>query len=233
MSSLNKVDIKKCTITPSDEAGSVNLEDLEKSGSLDLAATGSVVHVDYFEDILSPAVTVYLKISETSNILSKLPIRGYERVDLEVGITEQNTLEFGDKFGNPLFVTGIEDINRTESQAIYTLVLSTVGNLRNEGARCVKHFPRATIKSHIEEILTDKNGLAIDPERIEVEETSNSYTFMGNNRKPFYTCTWLSPKAQPVKTGKVDGTSGFVFFEDYGGYKFKSIDSLLEAAGAE
>ena len=81
MSSLNKVDIKKCTITPSDEAGSVNLEDLEKSGSLDLAATGSVVHVDYFEDILSPAVTVYLKISETSNILSKLPIRGYERVD--------------------------------------------------------------------------------------------------------------------------------------------------------
>ena len=104
----NKVDIKKCTITPSDEAGSVNLEDLEKSGSLDLAAAGSVVHVDYFEDILSPAVTVYLKISETSNILSKLPIRGYERVDLEVGITEQNTLEFGDKFGNPLFVTGIE-----------------------------------------------------------------------------------------------------------------------------
>ena len=233
MSSLNKVDIKKCTITPSDEAGSVNLEDLEKSGSLDLAATGSVVHVDYFEDILSPAVTVYLKISETSNILSKLPIRGYERVDLEVGITEQNTLEFGDKFGNPLFVTGIEDINRTESQAIYTLVLSTVGNLRNEGARCVKHFPRATIKSHIEEILTDKNGLAIDPERIEVEETSNSYTFMGNNRKPFYTCTWLSPKAQPAKTGKVDGTSGFLFYEDFDGYKFKSIDSLLNAAGAE
>jgi hypothetical protein len=105
--------------------------------------------------------------------------------------------------------------------------------LRNEGARCVKHFPRSTIKAHVEEILTDENGLGISDKRIEVDDTSNSYTFMGNNRKPFYTLTWLSPKAQPVKTGKVDGTSGFVFYEDYGGYKFKSIDSLLDAAGAE
>ena len=234
MSALNKVDIKKCIITPSEEAGSnKEVEDLAKNGALNLAESGSVVHVDYFEDILSPAITVYVKVSETSNLLSKLPIRGYEKVELEIGITEQLTFEFGDKFGNHLFVTGVEDINRTESQAIYTLVLSTVGNLRNEGARCVKHFPRATIKAHVEEILTDENGLGISDKRIEVDDTSNSYTFMGNNRKPFYTLTWLSPKAQPVKTGKVDGTSGFVFYEDYGGYKFKSIDSLLDAAGAE
>ena len=231
MSALNKVDIKKCIITPSEEAGSnKEVEDLAKNGALNLAESGSVVHVDYFEDILSPAITVYVKVSETSNLLSKLPIRGYEKVELEIGITEQLTFEFGEKFGNHLFVTGVEDINRTESQAIYTLVLSTVGNLRNEGARCVKHFPRATIKAHVEDILKDENGLAISENRIEVDDTSNSYTFMGNNRKPFYTCTWLSPKAQPVKTGKVDGTSGFVFFEDYGGYKFKSIDSLLDAA---
>ena len=234
MSALNKVDIKKCIITPSEEAGSSKeAEDLAKNGALNLAESGSVVHVDYFEDILSPAITVYVKVSETSNLLSKLPIRGYEKVELEIGITEQLTFEFGDKFGNHLFVTGVEDINRTESQAIYTLVLSTVGNLRNEGARCVKHFPRATIKAHVEEILTDENGLGISDKRIEVDDTSNSYTFMGNNRKPFYTLTWLSPKAQPVKTGKVDGTSGFVFYEDYGGYKFKSIDSLLDAAGSE
>jgi len=234
MSALNKVDIKKCIITPSEEAGSnKEVEDLAKKGALNLAESGSVVKVDYFEDILSPAITVYVKVSETSNLLSKLPIRGYEKVELEIGITEQLTFEFGDKFGNHLFVTGVEDINRTESQATYTLVLSTVGNLRNEGARCVKHFPRSTIKAHVEEILTDENGLGISDKRIEVDDTSNSYTFMGNNRKPFYTLTWLSPKAQPVKTGKVDGTSGFVFYEDYGGYKFKSIDSLLDAAGAE
>ena len=233
MSSLNKVDIKKCTITPADAPSSKNLEDKETSNSLDLASVGSVVNVDYFEDLLSPAVTVYLKISETANYLSKLPIRGYEKVELDIGISEQNTLSFGDIEGNPLFVSGIEDINRTESQATYTLVLSTVGNLRNEGSRCVKHYPRATIKAHIESILTDETGLNIDQGRIEIDDTSNSYTFMGNNRKPFYTCTWLSPKAQPVKTGKVDGTSGFVFYEDYKGYKFKSIDGLLNLVDAE
>ncbi len=239
MSSLNKVDIKRCVITPADSAGSVNLEDLEKTNSHDYALNQSVVHVDYFEDILSPSITVYVHISETNNILSKLEggeskgVRGYERVDLQVAITPKDTLDFGDLNGNPLFVTGIENINRTESQATYTLVLSTMGNLRNEGSRCVKHFPRSTIKAHIEDILTDENGLAIKKERIKVDPTSNTYTFMGNNRKPFYICTWLSPKAQPVKKGKVDGTSGFLFFEDYEGYKFKSIDSLLDVAGAE
>ena len=239
MSSLNKVDIKRCIITPADSAGSVNFDDLEQSGSHDFAENESVVHVDYFEDILSPAITVYVKISETNNVLSKLEgektkgVRGYERVDLQVGITETDTLDFGDVNGNPLFVTGIEDINRTESQATYTLVLSTMGNLRNEGSRCVKYFPRATIKSHIEDILTDEKGLNINKNRLDIDPTSNSYTFMGNNRKPFYVCTWLSPKAQPVKKGKVDGTSGFLFYEDYNGYKFKSIDSLLDAAGAE
>ena len=88
--------------------------------SLNLAESGSVVHVDYFEDILSPGITVYVKVSETSNLLSKLPIRGYEKVELEIGITEQLTFEFGEKFGNHLFVTGVEDINRTESR-VYIL----------------------------------------------------------------------------------------------------------------
>ena len=58
MSSLNKVDIKRCVITPADSAGSVNLEDLEKTNSHDYALNQSVVHVDYFEDILSPSITV-------------------------------------------------------------------------------------------------------------------------------------------------------------------------------
>ena len=84
MSSLNKVDIKRCVITPADSAGSVNLEDLEKTNSHDYAENKSVVHVDYFEDILSPSITVYVHISETNNILSKLEggeskgVRGYE-----------------------------------------------------------------------------------------------------------------------------------------------------------
>ena len=158
MSSLNKVDIKHCVITPADQNGSINLEDLAKTNSHDFAAVKSVVHVDYFEDILSPSVTAYVKISETSNVLSKLEgkdlkgIRGYERVDMQIGVNETDTFDFSDRERNPLFVTSIEDINRTESQATYTLALSTIGNLRNEGSRCVKHYPRATIKAHVEEL---------------------------------------------------------------------------------
>ena len=76
-------------------------------------------------------------------------------MDMQIGVNETDTFDFSDRERNPLFVTSIEDINRTESQATYTLALSTIGNLRNEGSRCVKHYPRATIKAHVEEILTE------------------------------------------------------------------------------
>ena len=41
---------------------------------------------------------VYAHVSDTTNLLSKLPIRGYEKVELEIGITEQLTFEFGEKW---------------------------------------------------------------------------------------------------------------------------------------
>ena len=117
MSSLNKVDIKHCVITPADQTGSINLKDLSKTFSHDFAAVKSVVHVDYFEDILSPSVTAYVKISETSNVISKLEgkdtkgIRGYERIDMQIGVNETDTFDFSDREGNPLFVTSIEDLS--------------------------------------------------------------------------------------------------------------------------
>tara|TARA_B000000609_G_scaffold134754_1_gene110149 strand:+ start:2370 stop:3812 length:1443 start_codon:yes stop_codon:yes gene_type:complete len=250
MSTLNKVNIKQCLIHPTDvksflkdnpdgitgrgdsniDKGNLEDEPDDKDKFPDLAVSKSITHIDYFEDILSPAVTCYVHVSDTNNLIAKMPIRGYERVDLEVILSEQDSFSFNEN-NTPFFVMGIENIQRTESQETFTLVLSTVGNLRNEVSRCIKKYQRASITSHIEEILLDT--LKIDQERIELDNSATQYTFMGNNRKPFFTIVGLAPKAQPIKEGKASGTSGFVFFEDYGGYKFKSIDSLIKAADDE
>ena len=63
----------------------------------------------------------------------------------------------------------------------------------------------------------------------EVEETKNTYTFIGNARKPFHTITWLAKKSIPSSDNSSDNTSGsagFFFYEDRDGYKFRSVDSL-------
>ena len=38
----------------------------------------------------------------------------------------------------------------------------------------------------------------VNPDKVlerNIEKAENTYTFIGNNRKPFYTISWLCPKA--------------------------------------
>ena len=228
MSSLNKVDFKDISVTP-DQAvkyGSGEQSDSSKSGLTAENITSKVVQIDYYEDILSPAVTCYLKCSDTTNMLSRIPLRGYERIDMILG-TNNGDIKFttDDGQNNPLYVTGIEEVSKNENQEIFTLCCSSLQNLMNETVRCQNRYKKAEISTHIETLLTDV--LKVPPERMMVEKSITQYEFIGNTRKPFYLCTWLCPKAQPATTGKAGGTSGFLFYEDFDGFKFRSVDGII------
>ena len=238
MTNIKKVNFKKATITIDEEiqfAG--DKKSSESEGRLNAESiVDKIITFDYYEDVLSPAITAYIRISDTTNILSRLPIRGYERVDLTFG-TGNGDLTFGDteKFSNPLYVTAIKDVRKKEGQESFTLALSSLENLMNETTRCQKKYAKANISAHVADILKDPNIFNISKEefdeRVEIEDCSTPYSFIGNNRKPFYILSWLCPKAQPLKEGKVGGTSGFFFYETYDGYKFKSVDGLLSQTG--
>jgi hypothetical protein len=83
----------------------------------------------------------------------------------------------------------------------------------------------------------------VDPDKVldkNIEKTKNTYSFMGNMRKPFYTIQWLCPKSiskitpssgENGQDGDTDaiakGTSGFLFFQNKEGFNFRSIDGLI------
>ena len=103
MSAILKTQFKKVIITPEQEivfkkGGS---DDGSKNTADALNITPAVVAFDYFEDLLSPSITVNLKISNTSGLYSLVPIRGYERIDLVIG-TAYGDITFGDEEKNPL-----------------------------------------------------------------------------------------------------------------------------------
>mgnify|MGYP003134710611 FL=1 len=240
MSSILKTQFKKVIITPEQEivfkkGGS---DDGDKNSADALDITPAVVAFDYYEDLLSPSITVNLKISNTSGLYSLVPIRGYERIDLVIG-TAYGDITFGDEDKNPLYVIGIEGLTQTEGQEIFTLKCSTLENLKNETSRCQVRYPRVPISTHVQTILEEV--LQVDPDRIvEVEDTVTSYGFIGNNRKPFHTLTWLCPKAIPSTSGvkgtagsEAKGTAGYVFYEDYKGFHFRSVDRLVDATQVE
>ena len=238
MSSLQNITVKKAALTPckGNEPPEGSLD--RKGNPLAIRMEEGIVQVDYFEDILSPNLTVYVKVSTTAGTYSKIPIRGFERLDLNMG-TDEGDLIFDEEVAGrpPLYVSAVRDLIQDERSEIFTLVCKTKECFDNEITRCGKRFKRAQISKHVEDILTEY--LKVDQDRIaEVEKTATAYGFMGNNKKPFHTLVWLSPKAQPISgsgsgtsgsgnSAQARGTSGFFFFENYDGFNFRSIESML------
>ena len=67
-----------------------------------------------------------------------------------------------------------------------------------------------------------------------IDSTAIDYNFIGNDRKPLYTCTWLASKSVPLASGdgkegnSVGGAAGYLFFQTRDGFNFRSIDRIFK-----
>ena len=197
---------------------------------------------DYFEDVLKQSITARIKINSSYSYVNQLPIRGGERVDLDI------LTSFGDGSGpdagfkltgdTPLFVYKVSDRKIVRMVEECVIHLTSIEHFSNDSTRCVKKYQKQQISQHVEDIL--KNTLQTKKD-INVEPTANSYSFIGNTKKPFYTITWLGSKSVSQvtevsgvsgegKEGLNKGTAGFLFYENKKGFHFRSIDSLVSNA---
>ena len=214
------------------------IESADGSKTVDIAA--GVVMVDYYEDILSPTITVKIQVvndggsikgpdGQLQTVYNGLPLRGGERVKLRVlGNNKKNPgLDFASKSDKYLFVSSITNVySKTESES-FTLNLVSREAITNETTRVGRKFPTSLkISESVKKIIKDKKYLSTK-KKIDIDETQNKYGFIGNMRKPFTVLTWLASKGVPGKTKKSSGTAGYFFYETKSGYKFKSIDSMI------
>ena len=203
--------------------------------AVDLSA--GVVDFRYYENVLANNVTASATIVETGyqsddsggaggkqSTVDGLPIRGGERTDITIEDAYGNelTLEEG------LYVNRIRDVDPGTSKDVYFLDLASKEFFANEQTRVVKKY-EGNIGDNVEKILKDVLKVTSD---IEIDNTAVPYNFIGNDRKPFYICTWLASKSIPeiatedAKTG-IKGAAGYLFFQTRDGYHFKSIDKTF------
>ena len=199
-----------------------------------------VVKFNYYEDLFSPCLTAQLLIvsaggatqtdvkegesGETiENVYSGLPIRGGERVKIKIKPnTEKNVaLEF-DTPETYFYVSNVSKQFSDGSKEIFTLDLVSREAITNETSRVVKRYPKESkISDHVKTIIEDRLASTIKDE--DIDETVNKYGFIGNLKKPFHVLVWLASKSKPKK-----GLPGYFFYQTKDGFKFKSIDSLIE-----
>jgi len=196
-----------------------------KDPSKTVSVTGGTIRLMYYESILQDTIKATVTFADSGTAidnktaLAGLPIVGQEKVYVKFKDNNNSTLDL------VLYVNKVTPLSEDTTKSMVQLDLVSKEFILNEKVRLNSRFD-GKISDHIKRILTDKKYLGTE-KKTDVEETSNNYNFVGNNRKPYYAMNWLSKKAVPNTQNAKGNTAGFFFFETSEGFKFKSIDSLL------
>jgi hypothetical protein len=196
-----------------------------KDQSKTVSLAGGTIRLMYYESILQDTIKASVTFADSGNAIDNktaldgLPIVGQEKI--YVKFKDNNDVELD----LTLYVNKVTPLSDDTTKSMVTLDLVSKEFIMNEKVRLNTRFD-GKISDHIKKILTDKNFLATE-KNIDIEESSNNYNFIGNNRKPYYAMNWLSKKSISATSQKKGDSAGYFFFETSEGFKFKSIDGLL------
>ena len=207
----SKIKFKKCSLIPNEGSG------LDEEYNV---LAGAPL-LNYYESITSPSISATLGFLDIDQVISRKGIFGGEYIDIIIQIDGFDDFKLTQKDHN-LFCNSVKDIITTENKQIANLDFISVEAIINETARVNKKFTGNVSQTVFEILIGDKKGLQTS-KKLNKDEAANSYSFVGNLKKPFDTIQWLQPKTQSSKK-----SFGFLFFENLDGYHFRSIEKLLE-----
>ena len=206
----NRYFLKECKLVPTE--GSSLKQEFEISAGNPL--------ISYYASIKSPAIALTLTFLDVDQLGRREGITGGEYLSLKVKKEGHDDFEIkADK--HFLMLNSVKDVSTSSSKQVATLEFVSVEAIINETARVNKKYT-GNVTQTVKELLKGRRGIETK-KNLDSDRASNSYSFVGNLKRPFDTIQWLCSKTQSSKDGY-----GFLFFETADGYVFKSIEKLLK-----
>lgn len=191
------------------------------------------VEIFYYESIFENSVKITTHIVDTGNalpaddgtngfveLIDGLKVGGGEKIELEFQDNQGTKLKFSED--NALYLNQLRNTSNDYSKGkTFTIDASSKEFFDNELTRVVRRY-NGKISESVKKIMTDviKTPKSLDG----IENTINDYNFLGVTKKPFWTITWLAKKSVANNQGK---SAGYLFYETYDGFNFRSIDGLF------
>ena len=193
----------------------------------------------YYEDITKPFISANLNINDSGKNLigsGSGPITGGEVVEIDIEGPDNKDYSYAFK----VYRVG-DRINSGKIQN-YNLGLISAEALDDPQTR-IKSTLSGKPDKIVERVLGDE-GLNTAKDYV-FDPCENYKTIIPKNLTPFAICAKLQDQSIPTGAGgkgdgegaeTVDGkysegTAGFFFFENFNGYNFRSIDSLMDLKG--
>ena len=190
-------------------------------GDTEVNLIGKVVGFDYYESLLSPNVTATLGYIDTGSALldesknvqgtiyNTLPITGGEEIKYKIGQLEGS-----------LYNNGAVNPNQESQRESVVMSLISKEGLENYNIANSKKY-NGKISDNVKKIL--QNSFNIKNSELNLDETSNGYSFVGGNDTPFELITELASMSTFA-----GGNPGFFFYQTREGFKYKAIDNLIK-----
>jgi hypothetical protein len=192
----------------------VSLYSIDESQKIDIKPL--VLEINIYESIFSSALQAEFAIQDIGeNLISSLPIVGQERIELYISSdTKYYRLNFS--------VYKIDGRTMQEKNQVYVMSCVSIEALRNENFRICERIDGIKSNDIIKDILGRNN---FSSKSLETDDTVFPFNMYVPNWRVFDLFKWLSVRSVPEY--KKDSI-GFFFYETIDGYKFKSVDFLLD-----
>jgi len=189
----------------------------------------SIITLEITEDIFSNVLAGNIVVYDSQDIRSVLPITGLEKLELEFNTPGMPGLNAVREEGFPLHIYKIEGIAQDEvnAQAQYYKIFFTSSEAYYNSFNRVSQAFSGPIEESVEKILREKDYLN-SQKKLFVEPTKTNTKFVIPNLKPFSSINFLSQSA----IAGLYNNSGYLFYETFYGFHFRSIESLLALGGS-
>ena len=181
--------------------------------------------IDYYESVEDTTISMKITFIDVDQVIGRKGITGGDYVVVIVLDGEEDKFEISSK-EHKLVLNSVLIMVTESNKQVATLEFVSVEALINETARVNKKFT-GNVTQTVKELLKDNGANGYQGIRtkknLDSDDATNSYSFVGNLRRPFDTIQWLCSKGQSSKKN-----FGFLFYETIDGYHFRSIESLLK-----
>lgn len=215
-------------------SGQINLFEVYSNYNDPVDVASACIELNYYESILDNTVraeatfvdTGYRKDEDGSSVFEKddLNMTSGEKVFLKITDGYETQLSFIED--KQLRINGdpgasSEDVNKV----VFSVDMYSKEAINNKHAdNWVYGRYDGKITDSVESIL--RNCLKT-PKNLIIDPGLNGYNFIGHTEKPFYLCTLLGKKCVPQLPDAFGKLAGYLFYETYDGYNFRSIDMLF------
>jgi hypothetical protein len=186
----------------------------------------NIIELSYYEDFYSFCISGYLMLRDGLGLLDIFKIMGGEKLELNFdSFYDPNSTTLKDFV---IYKVGDRKPTGNMNSEFYKIYFCSKDLLVNEQMRISKSYKGKKISDVVSDAVTTYLGTN---RTFTPSPTTGFYDFVIPMMKPFETISWLSNFARPQNSGK-SGTIGadMFFYEDKDGYRFESIDSLMNTA---